>query len=123
MTATLFYIDRCVLEQDGSIIPSTIEAVARAEAELEDEDIELPTSLATFDDALQLASEKRSMNCAPLQIPTGSEVNLALAALEGGKIPPEVEAQMRIAAPLRRVCTCSCESLQHHYPPKLLLFY
>lgn len=83
------------LEQDGSLIPSTPDGVARAEPELPNKDAELPASLATFDDALQLASEKRLMNCAPLQMPTGMEENLARAAREGGEVPPQVEAQMR----------------------------
>ena len=83
------------LERDGSLIPTTPQAVARAEAELDDEDIELPASLADFDSALHLASQKHLMDCTPLQIPTGTEENLARAAREGGNVSPEVEAQMR----------------------------
>jgi len=83
------------LEQDGSLIPTTPEAVARAEAELDNEDLELPATLANFDAALRHASQNHLMNCMPLQIPTGTEENLARAAREGGDVPPEVEAQMR----------------------------
>jgi hypothetical protein len=86
---------RQALEQDGTFIPTTSTAVARAEAEQENLPIELPASLRTFDDALKLSAEKRVVQCSPLQIPSGTEENLARAAREGGQVSADVEAKMR----------------------------
>ena len=83
------------LERDGSLIPVSPEAVARAEAELENDEIELPTSLATFDKALERANENRHVKCVPLKLDASMEENLARAAREGGKISPDVEARMQ----------------------------
>jgi hypothetical protein len=83
------------LEQDGSLIPVSPEAVARVEAELEKEEFDLPACLSTFEKALERASENRNVKCIPLKLTASMEENLARAARDGGDIPPEVEARMR----------------------------
>jgi len=83
------------LEQDGSLIPVSPEAVARVEAELEKEELDMPASLSTFDKALERASENRNVKCVPLKLTSRMEEKLARAARDGGDIPPEVEARMR----------------------------
>jgi hypothetical protein len=83
------------LEQDGSLIPISPEAVARVEAELESEEIDLPDTLSTFEKALERASENRRSKCLPLKLTNNVEENLARAARDGGEISPEVETRMR----------------------------
>jgi hypothetical protein len=79
----------------GWLIPTTPEAVARAEAELDEESIELPESLQ--DPYVLLDATVRPRSTTPVRQPSNDDIVqcLARAAREGKDIPAEVEEQMR----------------------------
>ena len=83
------------LELNGSLIPVSPDAVARAEAMLENEKPQIPSSLSTFEQALARAKQYRHVNCAPLKLTTNMADNLARVAREGKDIAADIEAKMR----------------------------
>jgi hypothetical protein len=91
----LYRLVHDALELNGSLIPVSPDAVARAETVLENERPQIPSSLATFEQALDRAKQYRHVNCAPLKLTANMEENLARAAREGKDIAADIEAKMR----------------------------
>src|SRR5436305_14293184 len=79
----------------GWLIPATPAGVARAEAEIDEESIELPESL--LDPYAILDATVRPSSTTPVRQPSNDDIVqcLARAAREGKDISPEVEEQMR----------------------------
>ncbi|MCI0458581.1 MAG: hypothetical protein L0Z62_16580 [Gemmataceae bacterium] len=82
------------LKSLGWLIPQTPADVARAEAELASDSVELPESLRDPFAILDTCPPKRP-EPAPATPDEETAELLARAAREGGEIPPEVEERMR----------------------------
>lgn len=89
--------DRLIYEAfcaNGAFVPQTPDEVARAEAELDEANVELPASLR---DPLAILRRKNSPRREARRSPhidQSAVENLACAARNGGEIPPDVEAAM-----------------------------
>jgi hypothetical protein len=78
----------------GAFVPQTPEEVARAEAEFDEDSVELPASLR---DPLAILKGKPAPRSVPRPSPyvdQSAVENLACAARNGGEIPPDVEKKM-----------------------------
>lgn len=89
--------DRLIYEafcEKGAFVPQTPEQVARAEAEFDEESVELPNSLR---DPLSILKRKNAPRTEPRRSPhidQSAVDNLACAARNGGEVSPDVEAAM-----------------------------
>jgi hypothetical protein len=96
--------DRATLEREvlqamhdeGWLAPETESDVARAEAQLAAEKIQIPASFENPRDLLRRARKIRTNNASAMdQQHVEARENLARAAREGGTIAPEIEERMR----------------------------
>lgn len=89
--------DRLIYEAfcaNGAFVPQTPEEVARAEADFDEESVELPDSLR---DPLAILKRQNAPRAEPKRSPhidQSAVDNLACAARNGGDVSPDVEAAM-----------------------------
>ena len=89
-------IVEAAMRSKGWLLPTTEEAVAELEAELLSEPVEPPESLKSPESVFEEISKpllRRARQSVTRTTPSAK--NLALAAREGGEIPPEVRELMK----------------------------
>lgn len=82
------------LKRDGKFLPRTPEEIEAAEAELGDEEVQLPPSLQDPLAVLSCKPGPRATINRPAPPDAEAVDNMACAAKNGSEIPPDVLAQM-----------------------------
>lgn len=83
------------MHDDDWLAPETEEAVKRAEAQLAEEKIAIPTSFERPRDLLRGSGKIRVIRRSKLNDQSETREDLARAAREGGTISPEIEQRMK----------------------------